>query len=206
MKFEEFPKMARLSRECIITEKIDGTNAQICITDEFEEAIMKSQQDPHLIAADEQIIVKIHGKTIRAGSRNKWITPGKQTDNMGFAGWVRDNAQELVKLGEGRHFGEWWGKGIGRGYRVPDKRFSLFNAKRWTDNPDLPSCCRIVPILWRGIFDTDEVEDQIRLLREGGSKAAPGFMDPEGIVIYHLAGGVGFKKTIKNDESPKSLI
>jgi hypothetical protein len=33
-EFAEFPKMARLSRECIITEKIDGTNAQICITDD----------------------------------------------------------------------------------------------------------------------------------------------------------------------------
>jgi hypothetical protein len=31
MQFEEFPKMARLTRECIITEKIDGTNAQIGI-------------------------------------------------------------------------------------------------------------------------------------------------------------------------------
>jgi len=27
VEFQEFPKMVRLSRECIITEKIDGTNA-----------------------------------------------------------------------------------------------------------------------------------------------------------------------------------
>lgn len=33
-EFVEFPKMARLSRECIITEKIDGTNSQILITDD----------------------------------------------------------------------------------------------------------------------------------------------------------------------------
>lgn len=32
--FQEFPKMARLSRECVITEKIDGTNAQILVTPE----------------------------------------------------------------------------------------------------------------------------------------------------------------------------
>ena len=32
--FIEFPKMARLTRECIITEKIDGTNAQIAITED----------------------------------------------------------------------------------------------------------------------------------------------------------------------------
>ena len=34
LEFLEFPKMARLSREIIITEKIDGTNAQILITED----------------------------------------------------------------------------------------------------------------------------------------------------------------------------
>jgi hypothetical protein len=29
VEFAGFPKIARLSRECVITEKIDGTNAQI---------------------------------------------------------------------------------------------------------------------------------------------------------------------------------
>lgn len=29
--FAEFPKIARLSRECVITEKIDGTNAQVVV-------------------------------------------------------------------------------------------------------------------------------------------------------------------------------
>jgi hypothetical protein len=37
----------------------------------------------------------------------------------------------------------------------------------------------------------------------GGSKAAPGFMKPEGIVVFHVAGNVGFKKTIEKDEEPK---
>ena len=32
--FSQFPKMARLSREIVITEKIDGTNAQVLITDD----------------------------------------------------------------------------------------------------------------------------------------------------------------------------
>jgi len=32
--FLKFPKMARYSRECIVTEKIDGTNAQIYITED----------------------------------------------------------------------------------------------------------------------------------------------------------------------------
>jgi hypothetical protein len=38
-----------------------------------------------------------------------------------------------------------------------------------------------------------------------GSMAAPGFMKPEGVVVFHVAGNVGFKKTIEDDESPKSL-
>jgi hypothetical protein len=36
MVFESFPRMARLSRECVISEKIDGTNAQIAIVPEAE--------------------------------------------------------------------------------------------------------------------------------------------------------------------------
>lgn len=36
--FIEFPKMARLSREVVVTEKIDGTNAQIFITSGFRDA------------------------------------------------------------------------------------------------------------------------------------------------------------------------
>jgi hypothetical protein len=33
-EFAGFPKISRLSRDCIITEKIDGTNAQILITED----------------------------------------------------------------------------------------------------------------------------------------------------------------------------
>ena len=43
-------------------------------------------------------------------------------------------------------------------------------------------------------------------LQMNGSKAAPGFMKPEGIVIFCVAGGQLFKKTIENDEVPKSLV
>jgi hypothetical protein len=40
-------------------------------------------------------------------------------------------------------------------------------------------------------------------LREEGSLAAPGFMNPEGVVVFHLAAGMGFKKTLEKDEVPK---
>src|SRR5690606_32927913 len=117
-EFVDFPKMARWSRDVIVTEKIDGTNAQVCIGEDG---------------------------SIRAGSRTRWITP--EADNFGFARWVEENKEELLKLGPGRHFGEWWGKGIQRGYGVADRRFSLFNALRWNAD-NLPSCVGVVPTLY----------------------------------------------------------
>jgi len=197
IEFQEFPKMARLSRDIIITEKIDGTNAQLLITDDGD---------------------------IITGSRTTWITP--QDDNAGFARWVEGNKDELLKLGAGRHFGEWWGSGIRRGYGLPkgEKRLSLFNVGRWalygtepkrilTADPRiekyqdvLPEGLSLVPELYRGVFDTEKINEVLEDLKTKGSYASPGFMKPEGIVVFHIAGNVGFKKTIEKDEVPKSLV
>jgi hypothetical protein len=192
MEFKEFPKMARLSRECVISEKIDGTNGQI------------------FIAEDGLMLV---------GSRTRWITPSD--DNHGFAKWCHEHYQELLTLGPGRHFGEWWGQGIQRKYGLTEKRFSLFNTLRWVEHDKepaqiptadprivkmqgvLPECCSLVPILYQGEFSTDATDAALYLLRTYGSKAAPGFMKPEGIVVYHIAGNVGFKKTIEGDSEYK---
>lgn len=172
--FVEFPKMPRLSREIVVTEKIDGTNAQVYVSDDGQ---------------------------VFAGSRSRWITP--EEDNFGFAAWVRDNAEDLVTLGPGSHFGEWWGAGIQRKYDQTTKRFSLFNVDRWSENR--PACCEVVPVLYRGMFDTQAIEACLDALRNNGSVASPGFMKPEGVVIYHIAGRLGFKKTIEKDELPKAL-
>lgn len=177
MIFEEFPKIARLSRECVITEKIDGTNSQISIDEDGD---------------------------IMAGSRSRWITPGKSTDNFGFAAWAQDNADELRKLGPGNHFGEWWGSGIQRGYGLQEKRFSLFNAERWTDDVR-PACCSVVPVLYRGPFSTFDVEESVRYLRNYGSVASPGFMKPEGVIVWHVAARLMFKVTLEKDSEPKGL-
>jgi hypothetical protein len=139
------------------------------------------------------------------GSRNKWIQPGKQ-DNAGFAGWCEANKEELMKLGPGRHFGEWWGKGIQRGYGLSEKKFSLFNSERWADPSVRPACCDVVPVLYKGPFDTAAIDEVLEKLKESGSVAAPGFMAPEGIIVYHTAGNFGMKKTIDNDGMPKSLV
>jgi hypothetical protein len=175
--FESFPKIARLNREIIISEKIDGTNAQI--------------------------LVSLDG-SVTAGSRKRYIEVGN--DNYGFAKWVAENKDELLKLGPGRHFGEWWGAGIQRKYDMKHKVFSLFNTFRWTDPATRPDCCDVVPVLYQGPFDHDAIKDALALLRENGSVAAPGFMNPEGIVIFHSAGGYLFKVTLENDEIPKGWI
>jgi hypothetical protein len=193
--FTPFPKMARLQREVIITEKIDGTNAQIFITDD--------------------------GRML-TGSRNRWITP--EDDHYDFAKWARDNKDELMQLGPGSHFGEWWGQGIQRNYGLDERRFSLFNVSRWclhgetpqpipTADPRivkmqevLPACCHLVPILRRGINISTLAESALYELTQRGSVAAPGFMQPEGIVVFHTAGNVGFKMILDNDGVPKSSL
>lgn len=197
-EFMEFRKIPRLSRDCVITEKIDGTNASIYIGEDGE---------------------------FLTGSRTRWITPAM--DNHGFAKWAMKNKEELLKLGAGHHFGEWWGYGIQRGYGLPkeDKRFSLFNVTRWCLSDEepklisidpatkkekfqdkLPACCGLVPVLWKGEFDTFMIISTLSDLMITGSIASPGFLNPEGIVIFHTAANIYFKKTIFNDETPKSSI
>lgn len=183
-EFKSFASIARLSREVVITEKIDGTNAKIFVFDEGG---------------------------VRAGSRSRWITP--EDDNFGFARWVAEHAEELRALGPGRHFGEWWGAGIQRKYGLSEKRFSLFNSGRWSDDPEIrgidpatgqarpprPPCCHVVPVLYRGPFETPNIDTILAQLAAEGSHAAPGFMKPEGIVVWHEAARVLFKKTLDGD-------
>jgi hypothetical protein len=110
-----------------------------------------------------------------------------------------------LKLGVGRHYGEWWGKGIQRGYNIQEKRFSLFNTQRW-EGKELPECVSLVPVIHKGNFSSSTISLILNDLEKHGSIAAPGFMNPEGIVIYHTAANICFKKTIKDDEVPKSKI
>jgi len=174
-EFKPFPKIPRFSREVLITEKIDGTNGIIHVND--------------------------RGDDLLAGSRSRWISP--TSDNYGFAKWVQSNREELLKLGPGTHFGEWWGNGIQRGYELKEKKFSLFNVSKWAE--DRPKCCDVVPVLWRGNMNdvSKAIENCLFDLGANGSVASPGFMRPEGIVIFHIAGGALFKKTLEKDESPK---
>lgn len=172
-EFKPFPKVPRFSRDIVITEKLDGTNASVTITESGD---------------------------IFAGSRTRWITP--EDDNYGFAKWVEGHKDELLKLGVGTHFGEWWGQGIQRNYGLKEKRFSLFNVSRWT-NETKPECCHVVPVLWSGEMSGLNVYYTLIILAEEGSTAVPGFMKPEGIMIYHTAANQYFKKTIEKDQEGK---
>ena len=206
-EFQEFPKIARLNREVVVTEKIDGTNASI------------------YIGAD--------GGEFLVGSRTRWITP--EADNFGFARWAYGHEEELRTLGPGHHYGEWWGSGIQRGYGLEkgEKRFSLFNVARWGDTaicrkcylndatwapaacsrcgearpPEptpRPACCSVVPTLMRAPWGIDTAARIcIERLREEGSIAAPGFMKPEGVVAFHAHSRSLFKVTLEKDEEHK---
>ena len=70
----------------------------------------------------EEVYITEDGQ-IHFGSRTRWITA--EDDNCGFARWGMEHREELLRLGEGRHFGEWWGAGIQRKYGVADKRFRV---------------------------------------------------------------------------------
>jgi len=167
MEFKPFQKIARLRRECVITEKLDGTNGSIYIGEDG---------------------------TFLVGSRTRWVSP--RVDNFGFALWAEKHKDELLKLGPGHHFGEWWGVGIQRGYDLSERRFSLFHT---AGIKELPSCCRVVPTLYEGVFDTDKIEEVFRRLQTEGSLAEPGYMKPEGIVVYHKASRTLFKRTFEGD-------
>lgn len=192
--FEKFPSLTRFSHGWTITEKLDGSNACVIIG------------RPEIGAPDPIWIDPATAYGVWAQSRNNMITPGKGTDNHGFAQFVKDNAEALVKtLGEGRHFGEWVGKGINkRGYGLDQKVFALFNTARWT-GVELPDRVRVVPVIAEGYMANpgSDIEGAMFSLKEAGSRFAPGFMDPEGIVMRHGPSGTLFKKTFDYDEQGK---
>lgn len=179
-EFRAWPKTPRMFREIVISEKIDGTNAAVIVQPDGD------------------------GWFVGAQSRKRVITP--ESDNFGFAKWVRENAQVLAEtLGEGYHFGEWWGSGIQRGYGLTkgERRFSLFNVNRYAGVSVPEIGLGVVPVLYSGEFTTAAVRETLEKLKVNGSSAAPGFMDPEGVITFHSAAGTVFKTTLEHDDSPK---
>ncbi|KPI24613.1 RNA ligase domain, REL/Rln2 [Actinobacteria bacterium OV320] len=202
-EFAPWPKTTRLFRDIVVTEKLDGTNAAIHIS-ELTLGWEDYPPESHSLVVDGVRYV------VSAQSRKRLIYPGKTTDNYGFAAWVYDHARDLVRLlGEGTHFGEWWGRGIQRNYGLEERRFSLFNTERYGhlnhDDAAVFDGSRIntVPVLYEGMFGSEHIEEALYWLQENGSVAAPGFTDPEGICVYHTASRQVSKVTLDNNDSGK---
>jgi hypothetical protein len=166
-----------------VTEKVDGTNGLVSVGEDG---------------------------LVRAGSRNRWLTVSD--DNFGFAAWVEANADEIRKLGPGNHYGEWYGRGIQRGYGLFDRRFALFNVRRWHmvggtsplwgsgnagpfATTEAPACCQVVPLL--GVVEACEIEEVLRYFCS--SWIVPGYERPEGVVIGHKPSGDLYKYTFGGD-------
>lgn len=181
INFEGFPSIARLRREAVYMEKVDGSNG--CL-------VFEQQEGSEFYS----FIVQ---------SRKRVIAPGN--DNFGFAAWAYEHETTLWNtLGPGRHFGEWMGSGIQRGYGLPkgERRFLLFNTARWKD-VDLSAIpgLGVVPELWRGEFSTENIDRVKAELLETGSHVNPGFMNVEGIVVYHTASKSSYKVTYGPEDS-----
>lgn len=184
-EFIKYPKTKRFNQAfMMITEKIDGTNAAINIKG---------------------------GVIVSVQSRNRIIKPNtpenKQLDNFEFAAFVYDHAELFARLGDGVHYGEWYGQGIGRGYGMPigegpRRRFALFNAGRWTkeelDSRGIPA--EVVPVLYRGGLNSKQSDYSAALLVSQGSQAVPGYMNPEGIIT--VIEGTPYKTVFENKRGP----
>lgn len=192
-----FGKIPRWNRDIVVTEKIDGTNAQIAICDGDNCDGLPCDSG----ATEYELGDSWRDPVIYAGSKNRWLSI--QNDNFGFAAWVKENREELLKLGPGRHYGEWYGKGIGRGYGLQDRRFMLFNTARWSDPALRPSVCEVSTVLYEGNLKNWWPEHTEMLLRSRGSQHVPGFNNPEGLIIFHKASNSLFKVTLERDEEPK---
>lgn len=214
IKFEAFPKIPRLYKHgIVVTEKIDGTNGQILIVDVTGSPLDTVEEEGGILVKPDEANADL-GVTDLAlfvGSRNRTLTD--KSDNFGFWHWVEANAQDLSALGVGRHYGEWWGRGIQRGYNKEARYFSLFNTGRWydstmanasTDGADaIPRVdgLAVVPVLYRGRWfglASDPVADAMRRLEYSGSTLDVN-SDAEGVVVFHEGANAYFKAPFKEE-------
>jgi hypothetical protein len=162
VEFKEWPKIPRgIGESMTITEKIDGTNACVIIQD-----------------SDGTTFPRVVG----IQPRTRLITP--EDDNYGFARWVRENEEELVKLGAGYHYGEWAGPGIQKNHHnLERKTFFLFNSDRWRDGrQERPAGVECVPILFEGPASREMIDQTLSDLWVSAKEK--GYY-PEGIVIWY---------------------
>ncbi len=145
-EFKAWGSTPRENKNKTITEKIDGTNACLVIT---------------------------NGKIV-AQSRKRIITP--EDDNYGFAKWAHANAGVLFDtLGYGYHYGEWYGEGIQKNpLGIEGRRFALFHPTKYNEanGYDLSKVdgLETVPLLHHGQCDVWTIPDIMSDLDIYGSK------------------------------------
>lgn len=174
MSYPSFPSIERLENlHCVITEKIDGTNGLI-------EYWIDSNPN-HFPYCQ-----------VRFGSRNRYITT--TDDNSGFANFFFSHKSRILEIIGNleepptqsiRIYGEWFGKGIQRGYGLDQKYFMPFSSF-WAEKmieAGIPNI-KEPAILYTGKFIEAEVDHQMGILKFDGSHVVPGYRNPEGIVIY----------------------
>lgn len=201
IEFQSWPKTPRLFRDIVITEKVDGSNSAIIIK-EYEH-----DDEGGTIAQ-----VNVDGKlySVGAQSRNRLIFPGKTTDNHGFARFVEENAEKLVELlGEGRHYGEWWGKGVQGRYHAQFKGFLLFNTEKhdglytWFHDTSIGDVLvEAMPVLYKGPYSEQKIRETLSELSTNGSVISP-FDPAEGIVVFHTQSRKVYKVTLDNNDKGK---
>lgn len=165
VEFKPWPKILRPRNMLItITEKMDGTNACVIIQ---------------------------NGKVVGAQSRSRLITV--DNDNFGFAQFVEDNKEDLAKLGDGYHYGEWVGPGIQKNrHNLEEKTFYLFNTLRPEET--IPECVKVVRVLYHG-----ENSDKVIATVYEDLRNVEGYK-PEGVVVYNHTTHGFVKYTYANQE------
>lgn len=176
-EFKAYGKTPRLNKVIHISEKLDGTNGAIIISKDGR---------------------------VAAQSRNRIVTPGKSTDNHGFASFVYERAGALRDaLGVGHHYGEFVGRKIGRGYDV-DKTFYLFNPRHAEAVRDVDNLEIVPQLLAWGNFNSAAIDGALQGLVDHGS-----YIDqnqrPEGIIVFHSASKQVYKVLTDADDIPKSV-
>lgn len=158
LQFRKWPKIKRLTdTEMVITQKLDGTNAQILFAD---------YSTPDSIRC-------------MVGSRNKWLIEG---DNFGFKAFVTEHYKILFRvLGPGRHYGEWCGPGIQTSEGLEERKLFLFG--NYTEIPNSSKhLIDTVPELYRGAVSLEAVRHHLEHLILDGSYVN-GFDRPEGLIV-----------------------
>lgn len=164
MEFQSFPKIQRYERGmAVITEKIDGSNGCLIFNDEGDMWVQ---------------------------SRNRMLTLDKQNDNFGFAHWAHNTEGLFEFFGPGRHYGEWFGCGIQRGYGMSERCFAPFNTGLFSQErieAGAPDGVTYTPVLGVcQLTELNETVDQVMgVLSTDGSHTREGWgWAPEGSMIW----------------------